>query len=59
MSVYLYEVGVALPFLLTGWLWQSYGAATALLTGAGLAAVAAAALLLVVEETEPGHVPGR
>lgn len=36
--------------LLTGWLWQVYGAATALLTGAALAGAAAAGLLLLVEE---------
>ena len=36
--------------LLTGWLWQSYGSAAALLTGAALAAVAAAGLLVLVEE---------
>lgn len=36
--------------LLTGWLWQSYGSAAALLTGAALAAVAAAGLLVLVQE---------
>jgi MFS family permease len=36
--------------LLTGFLWQSLGAAPALLTGAGLAAAAAAALLRLVPE---------
>jgi len=36
--------------LLTGWLWQSYGSAAALLTGAALAAVAAAGLLVLVRE---------
>lgn len=40
--------------LLTGWLWQSYGAAVALLTGATLAALASAALLLFVEEGQHG-----
>jgi MFS family permease len=36
--------------VLTGWLWQRFGATTALMTGAGLAAVAAAGLLLFVSE---------
>ena len=37
--------------LLTGFLWQRYGAPCALGTGAGLAALAAAGLLLFVEES--------
>jgi MFS family permease len=36
--------------LLTGWLWQSYGSATALLTGAALAGAAAIGLLTLVDE---------
>jgi len=40
--------------LLTGWLWQSYGAATALMTGAALAGVAAIGLLLTGDLFEAG-----
>lgn len=36
--------------LLTGWLWQSYGSAAALLTGAVLAGTAAFGLFVLVEE---------
>lgn len=36
--------------LLTGWLWQSYGSAAALLTGAALAGTAAGSLFVLVEE---------
>jgi MFS family permease len=36
--------------LLTGWLWQGYGSAAALLTGAALAGIAAAGLWLAVPE---------
>jgi MFS family permease len=39
--------------LLTGFLWQTFGAPTALLTGAGLAAAACAALLALVPESAP------
>lgn len=39
--------------LLTGWLWQSFGAAAALGLGAALAAVAAAGLWLLVPEQRP------
>jgi MFS family permease len=46
--------GMMLPAsLLTGALWQAYGAAAALLTGAALAAVAALLLWLLVEEPAP------
>jgi MFS family permease len=50
--------GMMLPAsLLTGALWEAFGAPAALLTGAGLAAVAAALLWLVVPE--PGRAPAR